>query len=261
MSVSKHIDPPRPATRLAGAACAALLSVTLAGCGTLASPLPPITEAPEPAPPPEPAESDIYRLRVGDVVDVKFLLNPELNEELTVGPDGRVSTFDAENIPVAGRRASDVSADLRIWYRKLLKEPRLSVTVKKYAQAPVFVGGEVVSPGEFLSDGLPLTLSQAVARSGGMKLSASPGEAFIIRRGPDDKPAAYAVRYDRLVRGDASADVRLAPYDLVYLPRTSVAEAFVYFNQYVQQFLPVSWGFSYQINPEAGAYPSPSVSK
>jgi polysaccharide export outer membrane protein len=94
-----------------------------------------------------------------------------------------------------------------------------------------------------------------------MKLSASPGEAFIIRRGPDDKPAAYAVRYDRLVRGDASADVRLAPYDLVYLPRTSVAEAFVYFNQYVQQFLPVSWGFSYQINPEAGAYPSPSVSK
>ena len=166
MPVFKHADASRPATRRARAAFAALLLVTPAGCGTVESSLPPIEEAPEPPPPPLPPESDIYRLRVGDVLAVKFLLSPELNEELTVGPDGRVSTFDAENIPVAGRRASDVAADLRVWYKRLLKEPRLSVTVRRYAQAPVFVGGEVVSPGEFLSDGgLPLTLSQAVARA------------------------------------------------------------------------------------------------
>ena len=32
-----------------------------------------------------------YRLQVGDQLDVKFFYNPELNEQVTVRPDGRMS--------------------------------------------------------------------------------------------------------------------------------------------------------------------------
>ena len=47
----------------------------------------------------------------------------------------------------------------------------------------------------------------------------------------------------------AIADVRLAPYDVVFVPRSGVAEVFRFFNQYLLQFVPVSWGFSYVVNP------------
>jgi polysaccharide export outer membrane protein len=49
--------------------------------------------------------------------------------------------------------------------------------------------------------------------------------------------------------GHPEADARLAQYDVVYVPRTGIYEAFTYFNQFVQQFAPVSWGFSYNLNP------------
>jgi len=32
-----------------------------------------------------------YRLQVGDQLDVKFFYNPELNEQVTIRPDGRIS--------------------------------------------------------------------------------------------------------------------------------------------------------------------------
>src|SRR5262245_45084729 len=33
-----------------------------------------------------------YRIQVGDILDVRLMLNPELNEEITVRPDGHIST-------------------------------------------------------------------------------------------------------------------------------------------------------------------------
>ena len=40
-----------------------------------------------------------YHLQVGDVLDLKFPLNPELNESVTVRPDGMISTSVAEDVP------------------------------------------------------------------------------------------------------------------------------------------------------------------
>ena len=40
--------------------------------------------------------------------------------------------------------------------------------------------------------------------------------------------------------------------DVVYVPRTGIAEVYKYFNQYVQQFVPISWGFSYIVAPPTG---------
>jgi polysaccharide export outer membrane protein len=232
---------------------AGTLSVALGGCSIGSSGLPPVDTAPSPLASPMLPPADTYRFRIGDILDIKFPLNPELNDEVTVGPDGRISTADVEDVVVAGHTDSEVSAELRKQYATILREPRLTVTVKTFAPAPVFVGGEVVTPGEFATESLAPTLSQAVARAGGLKLSGNASHVFIIRRGADDKPVVYATRYQDVIRGDPTADVRLAPYDVVYVPRTKIAEAFVYFNQYVQQFVPVSWGFSYLFNNQTNS--------
>ena len=85
-------------------------------------------------------------------------------------------------------------------------------------------------------------------------MSADEDRAFIIRRGPNDVPQLLSVRFQDVMWGkDPTADVRLAPYDVVYVPRTGIAEVYRFVNSYLLQFVPVSWGFSYLVNPAAGA--------
>lgn len=194
-----------------------------------------------------------YKIQVGDILDVRLMLNPELNEEVAVRPDGYISTTVVPDELAYGRSVAELTAALRRGYSKDLHNPRLTVEVKSFAPTRIYVGGEVTTPGEYINVGPTLTLSQAIARAGGHKPSGDIHEVFIIRRGPNDVPEFLATRYSSVIGGtEAGADVRLAPYDVVYVPKSGVAEVFTFFNQYFQQFVPISWGFSYLVNPNAG---------
>ena len=179
------------------------------------------------------AELTPYRIQVGDVLDVRLMLNPELNEEVAVRPDGRISTTVVPDELAYNRTVPELAAALRQDYAKDLRNPRLSVVVKSFAPTRIYVGGEVNNPGEMINIGPTLTLSQAIARAGGHKVRGDSDAVFIIRRGPNDVPQYFSVRYSDVIKGrDATADVRLAPFDVVYVPKTGIAEVFDWVNQY-----------------------------
>ena len=136
-----------------------------------AVPVPTLPPAPpQPAPDTGPVSAlPPYRLQVGDVLGVRLMLNPELNEEVTVRPDGHISTTVAKDEPASGRTVPEVTADLTRDYSTELRNPRLTVLVKSFAPTRTYVGGEVTNPGEFITVGPNLTLSQAIARAGGLK--------------------------------------------------------------------------------------------
>jgi len=200
-----------------------------------------------------PAESlDPYRLQIGDVVDIKLMLNPELNEQVAVRPDGMISTTVSDDVMAYGRTVSEVRSDMETKYATMLAKPRIGVLVRSFAPARVYVTGEVFTPGEFITVGPNLTLLQAIARAGGVKNSAQTDNIVILRRGAGEKPRAYSANYNAAASGlDAASDVRLAPYDVVYVPRTGIADVYLHFQQYIQQFVPASIGASYQINNNA----------
>jgi polysaccharide export outer membrane protein len=207
----------------------------------------------EPAPVASSLPLPPYRIQVGDVLDVRLMLNPELNEEVTVRPDGHISTTVVGDRVAAGRTIPELDAALRSDYSHDLQNPRISVVVKSFAPTRIYVGGEVNNPGEFITVGPTLTLSQAIARAGGTKLSSDDARIFVIRRGANDQPEFLSVRYGAIEHGtDPSADVRLAPYDVVYVPKSGIAEVYKWYNQYIQQFANPSFGFSYIVNPSAG---------
>jgi polysaccharide export outer membrane protein len=190
-----------------------------------------------------------YRLQVGDVVDVKLLLNPELNDQVTVRPDGYISTTVSREVPAYGRTTSELQRDLEKRYSGQLVNPQVSVILRSFAPTRVYVLGEVTSPGEFITVGPSLTLLQAISRAGGVKNSAGLDKVLILRRGVSNSPVAYLASYNDAVSGrDPGGDVRLAPYDVVYVPRSGVGDVYLYFQQYVQQFVPASFGASYQLN-------------
>jgi len=221
-------------------------SAVLSGCAQVSAGLPP-----PPALPSASAATAPYRVQVGDVLSIRFLLEPELNEDVTVRPDGRISTELAPSVLALNRTTEQVADALRPSYAAELRHPDIGVEVKSYAPVRVYVAGEVAAAGEFLVPAGPnLTLAQAVARAGGLRTSGDPDHMLLLRRGDGDRPLVYAVDYRAIMRGtDPAADVRLAPYDVVYVPKTGINAAYVWFNQHIQQFVPVSWGFSYNVNP------------
>jgi protein involved in polysaccharide export with SLBB domain len=202
-----------------------------------------------------------YRIQVGDVLDVRLILNPELNEEVTVRPDGHISTTVAQNVDAAGLTVPELDSALVHDYSKDLQNPRVSVVVRSFAPTRIYVGGEVNNPGEFITVGPTLTLSQAISRAGGVKLSSDESDVFIIRRGADDRPEYLSVRYRAIEHAeDPGADVRLAPYDVVYVPKLGVAEVYKWYNQYIQQFANPSFGFSYIVNnPTSSVITTPAA--
>jgi polysaccharide biosynthesis/export protein len=229
-------------------------AIVLLGAAGLAacSPVPQLPPAPlEPvASTVSPAALPPYTIQVGDTLDVRLLLNPELNEEVTVRPDGHISTTAVPDMLAYGRTPADLANSLRGVYAHDLQNPRVSVEVKSFAPTRVYVGGEVATPGEFITVGPTLTLSQAIARAGGTKLSSDDSSFFVIRRGPGDKPEFLSARWKDVRQGrDPNADVRLAPYDVVYVPKLGIAEVYQFYNQYIGQFANPNFGFSYLLNP------------
>lgn len=212
-----------------------------------------------PPAPPAPESSEVryvtpaYRIQVGDVLSIHVFLAPELNEDVTVRPDGHISTTLIADEMAADRTVPELTSVLTEGYKAYLRDPHMSVIVKTVAPIAVFVGGEVVQPGELLTAGTAPTLSQAISRAGGIKASGDDTNLFIVRRGPNDKPVFLSVRFDAVrLAQDPQADVRLAPFDVVMVPRLAIAEVYHWYNQYIQQFVTPSIGFSYVLNPTVG---------
>jgi polysaccharide export outer membrane protein len=236
-------DACRPARRV----LVVLLCLLPAACATVDTGA--MTQAPaEPdASPVLPAQP--YRIGIGDVLDIRLPLSPELDDEVTVRPDGGISTTVVGDATAAGRTVPELEATLEQSYESLLKAPHLSVIVKQAQPLQVFVAGQVANPGALRVDAGAITLAQAIAQAGGIKLAGDPHHVFILRRGADGRARFLSTRFASVAGGlDPNADVRLARFDVVFVPRTGIAEGYQYFNQYLQQFVPVSWGFSYVLN-------------
>jgi protein involved in polysaccharide export with SLBB domain len=175
-----------------------------------------------------------YVIQQGDQLDIKFFYNPELNESVTVRPDGMISLQLVDDIRAAGLRPAELDAEITNQYSRELKKPLVTVIVRSFTSQKVFVGGEV--NGQGLIDLRPgMTPLQAVLNAGGFKDTANPTAAIIIRKGVDKRPMPIRVNLkDALFGGEVG---QLQPYDVVYVPKSFIAEANLFVNQYIEKLL------------------------
>ena len=153
-------------------------------------------------------------------------LTPELNEDVTVRPDGHISTTVVPDEMAADRTVPELIEPWREATRAICVTPHLSVIVKTIAPIPVFVGGEVAQPGAVAD----IRERRRPCRKRLLVPAASSRAAtilslFIVRRGPNDMPVFLSARYDAVrLAQDPLADIRLAPFDVVMVPRLGVAQ-------------------------------------
>jgi polysaccharide export outer membrane protein len=219
----------------------------LLATAVLASAISPDIKAADPAPadtarlrtkPPD------YQVQAGDQLDIRFFYNQELNEVSVVRPDGKIALQLIGEIEVQGLSPQQLTALLTEKYTSRLAHPDVTVMVKSFTKQRVFVDGEVGRPGLIELNG-PMTVMEAVASAGGLKDTAKSNEIIVIRRAlPDQPPVILKANLKELLAGQQKGeDHLLSPFDVVFVPRSSIANVNRWVDQYLRKNIPITAGF------------------
>ncbi len=177
------------------------------------------------------------RLAPGDEIEIKFYYTPDLNESLTIRPDGKITLQMVDDVEVKGLTPDELRLELERLYTPYIKEPAVSVIVRTLASQQIFVGGEVGTPGALPLNG-NITLLQAIIQAGGfIKESAKLSNVIVMRQ---DEGKWYGAGFDLrdVVKGKESDSFYLRPMDIVYVPRTRINKINQWVNQYINRMIP-----------------------
>lgn len=190
-----------------------------------------------------------YLIQPGDQLDIKFYYNPELNEQITVRPDGRISLQLAGEIDAVGRTPANLTDLLTEKYSAELNDPKITVIVRTFNLQRIYVDGEVKNPGLFtLME--PTTILQSIAQAGGLKESARTKEIVLIRRSADNTFTSTVIDLETSLDGSSpQQDIALMPQDIIYVPRSRIANVNRWIDQYIRRNIPVPLSIGAAITP------------
>src|SRR5438552_6678309 len=133
-----------------------------------------------------------FRLCPGDIIELKFFFNPELNDTIQIRPDGKIALPLIGEIDVSNRPVDEVRQNIETLYIPHIQTPALSINVKTYGSQKVYVGGEVNRPGVISLLG-QLNVQEAIMEAGGMKRTGRPEEVVLIRKNQNGLPVMRTV--------------------------------------------------------------------
>lgn len=197
-----------------------------------------------------------YLIGIGDSLDIKFLYNPEFNElGVPVRPDGRISLQLANDVKAAGLTVSQLHDVLVEKYSSEIRKPEVAVIVRTFERNKVFVDGEVLFPGLVEIKG-PTRLVHAISLARGFRETARLSNIIVIRKDAEGKSMSTNIDYRKIIDGsDLSQDITLLPYDIVYVPKSNIANVNKFVNEYINTVIPTRVpGFSSFYNPYEYAF-------
>jgi len=106
------------------------------------------------------------------------------------------------------------------------------VYVPEAAERYVYVLGEVRTQGA-VETTVPISVLNALARSGGVNQGTSKSKEIAIVRGGVKEPKVAIVNFRRLIEGDMSQNIMVQPGDIVYVPTTVLGR----YNIFIEQLL------------------------
>ena len=67
----------------------------------------------------------------------------------------------------------------------------------------------------------------------------------MIRRGADGKPTGHSIDLRQVEHGtEPETDILLQPYDVVYVPKSKIANINLFIQQYIRGLLPIDPGYA-----------------
>lgn len=157
-----------------------------------------------------------------DQLEIFVWRSPELSTNITVRPDGRISTPLVEDMVASGKTPSELSRDLEASLREYVKAPEVTVIVSNFSSTfdqQVRVLGEAQQP-IALPYQAGMTVLDVMVAVGGLTEFAAGNRAVLIR-GKGEERISYRLHLDDLLRkGNISANVPMLPGDVILIPES-----------------------------------------
>lgn len=176
-------------------------------------------------------------LSVGDVVDIKFLYTPELNDSQRVRPDGTIELQIIGQVTAAGKSVAALQQELNQRYAAELKRPSITVTAKDLQNNKVYIGGQVNSPGQVEVPGR-MTALEAIGQAGGFSTATANVGSVVIIRNRGGKQYGTVVDLRKALSGQETQPFYLLPGDTVFVPQTRIAAMNQWVDQHINKMLP-----------------------
>ena len=188
-----------------------------------------------------------YRVHPGDTLDVTVHTASELSGEYPIGPDGRINLPLAGAVMVADKTAPQAASALAQRYSSVLRDPIVEVRPATFGSQQILVGGEVGDPGVYEMPSARIGVLEAVMLAGGPTIRANRGGVAVLRRAADGGVMLRQVDLSDALRGGAGDNVPLGRHDIVFVPRSSIAEVNDFIELYVRNIIPIDNAFAFAL--------------
>jgi polysaccharide export outer membrane protein len=188
-------------------------------------------------------------LATGDVLDFKFFYNPELNDNQTVRPDGKITLQLIGEVMARGKAPLELQEEITKLYASQLRRPEATVIVRSLANRRIYVGGFVRNP-MLIEMRTRMTALEAIIQAGGFDFWRAEVRNVVIIRHKDNKRYGCALDFSASLQGKETQPFYLEPMDIVYVPRTTISQVNLWIDQHINQIVP-KVGFTY-LAPLAG---------
>jgi polysaccharide export outer membrane protein len=164
-----------------------------------------------------------YLLRPGDTLQLQYRLTPDLNQTVSVQPDGYVDLNVAGEVQVSGLTITQAHDLIVQKESEHLNNPELNLILEEFTRPYVVVAGEVAKPGQIeIRDNM--TALSAILLSGGFTQSAKSGQVIVFRKFNDNIDEVKQLNLTRVHNTvQVEHDMALQPGDLVLVPHDKVS--------------------------------------
>ena len=161
-----------------------------------------------------------YLIGAGDELEIFVWRNPEVSEEVTVRPDGKVTTPLVEDLEVSGLTPTEVARKLEEALSTYIKEPIVTVLVEGFSgpySEQVRILGEASQP-QAIPYRKDMSVLDVMIAVGGLTEFADGNNASVVRV-INGEQKQFGVRLDDLIEnGDISANADILPGDIIIIP-------------------------------------------
>lgn len=177
-----------------------------------------------------------YQVQRDDILMISFALSPELNQTVTIQPDGYINLQNAGSLYVQGMTVPEVVVALQKAYAKTLHDPIITVDLKDF-QKPYFVAlGQVGKPGQY-DLRYDMTVTEAIGVAGGFTTGAKT-QVFLYHRVNNEWAEVKELHLKDILNGkNINEDAHLAPGDMIFVPEKFITK----FRKYVPYYIGASF--------------------
>ena len=158
-----------------------------------------------------------YVVGPGDVLNVSVWRVQELNRDVVVRPDGKISFPLVGDIHVVGLTVKEIKKELTKRLEEYIPQVTVSVAVTQINSQKIYILGEVNRPGEYDMVG-NLDVLQALSMAGGFTDYAKKSKIIILRK-IGNKKLKIKFNYNQVIKGKhLEQNIPLQRGDVILVP-------------------------------------------